>query len=277
MSNAEGQTPHAKIITTDSTAGSPKASAPTATKELKKNIPNTASHKDAGWYLGGYAEIATNTPTEPISMAKSADLGNVQQGGNIYQASSSQSNGIHYALGAVIERKKKKFSMNFGLGLQQNTWSSGYVIYRDSLQQNGALVSRTQLSTKQTNYRHTALEVPINFNFRLAGKGPSSFWLGAGLNNAITLGLRESSNSTANAGLDNTLSDSIRTADATRYQPQLRLSFIYEHAGKNNHWHVSPFMQYGLTSMVNKGQPDILMLHFGLQFRYYLKQLGGQK
>jgi hypothetical protein len=266
------------VASLDSTVKTPDGISEPAT-QARKNVPNTTTHKEKGWYLGGYAEIGSNKPTDPISMAKSYDLGNVLQGGNIYQTTSSRSAGIHYAFGVVVERKKKNFSMDFGLGIQQNTWSNGYTIYRDSILPNGALYSSTQVSSKQSNYKHTAFEIPVNVHFKLAGKKSSSLWLGAGWNNAITLGLRENSTSTfmgPATGLGNGVSDSVRTSDATPYQPQLRFSLMYEHTGKTNHWQVSPFLQYGLSAIVKQGQPDILMLHLGMQFRYYFKRLDGK-
>jgi hypothetical protein len=71
-----------------------------------------------------------------------------------------------------------------------------------------------------------------------------------------------------NFSLDNSL-----TSRASIYQPQFRLGLTYENTQKKYHWQLSPFMQYGLNSMVKTGNPDIHMLHFGLQTRYYFKRL----
>jgi hypothetical protein len=117
------------------------------------------------------------------------------------------------------------------------------------------------------------MELPVMLNFRLAGKKHSSYWFTTGLNNLITLKLDQKTDvsivqSNASYSQDNSL-----TSKASPYQPQFRIGFMYENTQDRYHWQLTPFMQYGLNSMVKTGSPDIQMLHFGIQTRYYFKKL----
>jgi hypothetical protein len=248
---------------------------PSLEPTVKKNsIPNLSNHASKGWYLGAYAEIGSNKPTEPISLAKAADMNSFPGSGNSSTTTSagSKSKGLHYAFGVALEKKLKKMSFSFGLGVQSNTWSSTSATYKDSMI-SGNIFTRTQISNNSSNYTHIAMELPVMLNFRLAGKKHSSYWFTTGLNNLITLKLDQKTDvsivqSNASYSQDNSL-----TSKASPYQPQFRIGFMYENTQDRYHWQLTPFMQYGLNSMVKTGSPDIQMLHFGIQTRYYFKKL----
>jgi hypothetical protein len=247
---------------------------PPIDQALKKNsIPNLSSHADNEWYLGAYAEIGLNKPTEPVSLMKAADMNSFPGSvSSTTTANGSTGQGLHYALGLVLERKLKKMSFSFGLGIQSNTWSSSSITYKDSIVA-GNFFTRTQISNNSSNYTHIAMELPVMLNFRIAGKNHSSYWLTTGLNNAITLKLVQQTDvsilqSNASYSQDNSL-----TSKASSYQPQFRIGFTYENTQVRHHWQLTPFMQYGLNSMVKTGSPDIHMLHFGVQTRYYFRKL----
>lgn len=260
--------------TTASREDSLSAPVQTIDQALKKNsIPNISNHADKGWYLGAYAEIGLNKPTEPISMMKAADLNSSPGSGSSTTTSEgSTSNGFHYALGLALERKLKKMSFSFGLGIQSNTWSSTSTTYKDSIV-GGNFFNRTQISNNSSKYTHIAMELPVMLNFRISGKKHSSYWLTTGLNNAITLKLNQRTDvsllqNNANYSQDNSL-----TSKASTYQPQFRIGFTYENTQDRYHWQLTPFMQYGLNSVVNTGSADTHLLHFGIQTRYYFKKL----
>ncbi|HEX5669355.1 MAG TPA: hypothetical protein VFX73_11160, partial [Chitinophagaceae bacterium] len=191
---------------------------------------------------------------------------------SITTADGSTNQGLHYALGFTLERKLKKMSFSFGLGIQSNTWSSTSTTYKDSIV-NGSFFNRTQISNNSSNYAHIAMELPVMLNFRISGKKHSSYWFSTGLNNAVTLKLKQKTDvsmlqSNASYSQDNSL-----TSRASSYQPQFRIGFMYENTQDRYHWQLTPFMQYGLNSMVKTGSPDTHLLHFGIQTRYYFKKL----
>jgi hypothetical protein len=250
------------------------APVPPTDQALKtSSIPNLSSHADKGWYLGAYAEIGLNKPTEPITPMKFADMNNSPGSvSSITTADGSTAQGLHYALGLALERKLKKMSFSFGLGIQSNTWSSTSTTYKDSMAA-GNFFSRTQISNNSSNYAHVAMELPVMLNFRISGKKHSSYWFTTGLNNAVTLKLNQKTDvsmlqSNASYSQDNSL-----TSKASSYQPQFRIGFMYENTKDRYHWQLSPFMQYGLNRMVKTGSPDTQLLHFGIQTRYYFKKL----
>ncbi len=239
----------------------------------KTSIPNLTDHSAKGWYLGAYAELGSNMPTEPVTMTKAADLSSTpSSSGSTTTYEGSGNNGLHWSAGLALERKNNKMSFSFGLGIQHNAWSSSGATYKDSIV-NSSFYSRTLLSNNSTSYTHTALEIPLSLNFRIAGNKHSSYWITTGLNNAITVKLNQLTDisMTQNAGnysLDNSL-----TSRASIYQPQFRLGLTYENTQKKYHWQLSPFIQYGLNSMVKSGSPDIHLLHLGVQTRYYFKRI----
>jgi hypothetical protein len=243
----------------------------TATNADKSSIPRLSNHAEKGWFLGLYSGFGVNEPTKAGAMTKSADLISAPSSGNSFTTVDNQDNsGLHFAFGVAVERKMKKMSFSTGLGLQFNSWSSNQVIYKDSIV-SGSFFNRTSIANNTTDYKYLALEIPLILNFKIAGKKQHSYWINAGLNNAISLKLSKKSDPTILQGntsisLDNT------PADPSNYQPQLRLGLMYENAQKSFHFQLSPFMQYGLNNMTKSGTPDIQMLHFGLLGRYYFKK-----
>ncbi len=248
--------------------------APSIEQSLKKNsIPNLSNHAEKGWYLGAYAEIGLNKPTEPIGLAKAADMNSFPGSVSITTTSQESSDkGLHYAFGLALERKLKKMSFSFGLGIQSNTWSSTSTTYKDSIVA-GNFFTRIQISNNSSNYTHIAMELPVMLNFRIAGKKHSSYWLNTGLNNAITLKLDQKTDVSMLQGNASYSQDNSLTSKASSYQPQFRIGFTYENTQDRYHWQLTPFMQYGLSSMVKSGSPDTHLLHFGVQTRYYFWKL----
>jgi hypothetical protein len=145
------------------------------------------------------------------------------------------------------------------------------VIYKDSLV-SGSFFSRTSIANNTVRYKYLALEIPLILNFKIAGKKQNSFWINAGLNNAITLDLNKRSNQAVSQGNSSNSLD-YSSADPTTFQPQLRFGLMYENAQKSFHWQLSPFLQYGLTNVYRSGNRDVRLLQFGLQGRYYFKKL----
>jgi len=246
---------------------------PAVDLKTPKTIPRHSNHAEKGWYLGLYTGFGINNPVEPISMVKfTADYNSFPSQGSSYTTVNiDDKNGPHFALGLAIERKLKKISLSTGLGLQFNSWSSNQVIYKDSIV-SGSFFSRTSVAKNTIDYKYLALEIPLILNFKLAGKKQNSYWINAGLNNAITLMLDKRSNQIPLQG-NASISQDNSSGNASIFQPQLRLGLMYENAQKNFHWQLSPFVQYGLTNMSAAGNPDVHLLQFGLQGRYYFKKI----
>lgn len=237
-------------------------------------IPNTSTHKNKGWYLGVYGGAGLNNMSNKTGNTKSVNAGSSAiPGSNSYnQTYGAMSNGTHIEAGAVLQKKYKKFEWSIGVGMQRNTWSQDFNLTRDSIQPSGALYSSTQMATKETRYEHVAVELPLMAGFRISEKGPNSFWVNAGINNAFTVYTKEldykiSGNVPAGAFTDPL------TSAINKYNPQLRFGITYNHAAAKYHWQLAPFMQYGLNSVIESGTPDLRMMHIGLQFRYFLFKL----
>lgn len=233
----------------------------------KKSIPNLSTHLEKGWYAGVYASLATNKPVEPVSMTKSADFASLPgSGSTTYRMDNGTSKkGVHYALGAAVERKMKGLSLQTGLGFQYNSWSSSTNVYQSFIS-SGNTTNTSFLGTITTEYELIAVEIPAILNIRLAGK-KNSFWLGTGINNAFGLKLNSTSNPTSLSSFNNQAA-----AKATTYQPQFHLGLVYEHIQKKSHWQLSPFLQYGLNQAARSGSDDHL-LQFGIKGRYFFKRL----
>lgn len=253
----------------------PKAGLPALQEPEQQSIPNLSTHKDKGLYLGAYAGGGIHIPGMPVSSTKAMDLNTGASGGNSYNQSSSYFiNGAHFNAGMVVQKKNKKFELSLGIGMQSNTWTQGYTIFQDSILPSGALFSRTNVATKESRYQQAAIEFPLLAGFRLAQRGASSFWFNAGLNNTLTLYVKELNSTISGSPVlsGGNLTDPLTSA-VNKYHPMLRLGFAYDHFGKTSHWQLMPTMQYSMTNVIQNGNTDIRMLQLGLQFRYYFKEL----
>lgn len=260
------------------------ASTPAQTAQQRqehKKLPNTTTHRNKGWYLGVYAGLGSNQPVTAPSVGKAMDL-NAGAGNSarvVYaQGANNWQPGSQIQLGLALEKKNAKTSFSTGLGIQKNSWQQSFQIYKDSLQPGGTLFSSTLVANSTLKYQQWAIEIPVWAGFRLAGKKSSSIWFHAGINNAFTLKLNQN---LVGSGFANSPSQGIPAArvdslfqPATRtYLPQLQLGLSYEHAGKKQHWQLSPYLRYGINSVVKQGQPDVHQLQWGLLGRYYFKKI----
>lgn len=245
----------------------------------EKKIPAKTNTNQKGWYLGAYVSMGGNHPFEPISTSKSMDFNAGASGSSRYvQGMASWKSGLHSSLGLAFRKKNKNTALSLGLGLQHNTWEQTYNIYKDSITPSGMLYNRSTVATANLQYRQLLLEIPMVAEFRIAGRKASSWWIHTGLNNAITLKLAEknSTNSLASApGPSPNLStaDSLLKAGSRGYIPQWRLGLSYERAVKQQHWQLQPYVQLGLQSVTNSGEPDVSLFQWGLQFRYFFKKI----
>ena len=236
----------------------------------QKAIPTLNPHKNKGWFIGVYGGAGINDTRQPGNENKVTNPGNPGPNG-FRQEISYINNGFHYEAGAVLQKQFKKFEFSIGAGIQLNNWKQGYNIFKDSIA-NGSVISSTEVAGKQTNYEHVAVEMPVMLGYRINGKGANSFWVNAGINNAFTVYLKELDFKTTGAYPWGQVNDPL-TSPINKYYPQLRLGLTYNHAAAKYHWQVSPFFQYGLTNVVESGDPDIRMSLLGLQFRYYFLKI----
>ena len=265
---SSSQIPVAKNMVPDS------ASAP-------KKIPNKSTHADKGWYLGAYAGLGRNHPFEPIAGTKAMDLNSGASNGGFTaftQGTASWKPGHHANLGLLVQKKNKKTELSFGLGLQSNSWSQTYTIYKDSIQQNGTLFSRATVANPTVKYQQLAMEIPVLFGVKLGGKQNSSWWIHTGINNALVMRLAEnrSNNTQANTplpGSSASVADSLLQTNKRNYLAQWQLGITYNHSGAKQHWQLRPYMQYGLNAVTSSGEPNVNLFQWGLQWRYYFKKL----
>lgn len=254
-------------------AASPLKAATPVTEE-KKAIPNLATHKEKGWYLGLYGGTAINNPTSPLSMGKVMNdaLANMPGTSTYTQSTSYMRMGFHYEAGAVIQKKFKKWEVSFGAGMQRNGWTQGYNVHRDSIMPSGVLFSRADVASRETRYEQAAVEIPLMAGFRLSQKRANSLWLQAGLNNSFTVYVKELESTTTGSLSGGSITDPL-TSPINKYHPMLRLGLAYNHDGTKSHWQLSPLAQYSMNSVIQSGSPDIRMLHLGLHFRYFFLKL----
>lgn len=254
-------------------AASPLKTATPAAEE-KKAIPNLATHKENGWYLGLYGGTAINNPTSPLSMGKVMNdaLANMPGTSTYTQSTSYMRMGFHYEAGAVIQKKFKKWEISFGAGMQRNGWTQGYNVYRDSIMPSGVLFSRADVASRETRYEQAAVEIPLMAGLRLSQKRANSLWLQAGLNNSFTIYVKELESATTGSLSGGSITDPL-TSPINKYHPMLRLGLAYNHDGTKSHWQLSPIAQYSMNSVIQSGSPDIRMLHLGLHFRYFFLKL----
>ena len=246
-----------------------------------KKIPNKSTHNDKGWYLGAYAGLGRNHPFEAIGGIKAMDLNtNTGSGGTstFSQGTASWKPGHHANLGLIVQKKNKKTELSFGLGLQSNSWSQTYTIYKDSIQQNGTLFSRATVANPTVKYQQLAVEVPLLIGFKLGGKQNNSWWIHTGLNNALVMRLKENSNTNSQAsaplpGASANVADSLLQSNKRSYLAQWQLGITYNHSGAKQHWQLRPYMQYGINSVTTSGEPNVNLFQWGLQWRYYFKKL----
>lgn len=246
-----------------------------------KKIPNKSTHNDKGWYLGAYGGLGRNHPFEAIGGIKAMDLNtNTGSGGfsTFSQGTASWKPGHHANLGLIVQKKNKKTELSFGLGLQSNSWSQTYTIYKDSILQNGTLFSRATLANPTVKYQQLAVEIPLLIGFKLGGKQNNSWWIHTGLNNALVMRLSESSNANPQSsaplpGASASIADSLLQTNKRSYLAQWQLGITYNHSGAKQHWQLRPYMQYGINSVTTSGEPNVNLFQWGLQWRYYFKKL----
>jgi hypothetical protein len=246
-----------------------------------KKIPNKSTHKDKGWYLGAYVGLGRNHPFEPIGGTKAMDLNSSAGNGGVSTFSQGTANwrqGHHANLGLIVQKKNPKTELSFGLGLQSNSWSQTYTIYRDSILQNGTLFSRAAVANPNVKYQQLALELPLLIGFKLGGKQNNSWWIHTGLNNGLVMNLRGNSNantqvSTPIPGASASIADSLLQSNKRSYLAQWQLGITYNHSGIKQHWQLRPYMQYGINSVTTSGEPNVNLFQWGLQWRYYFKKL----
>jgi hypothetical protein len=232
-----------------------------------KNIPVKSKPPVTGWRWGFYGGIGLLHPTSAIYATKSApDNSFPGASGSSNRIELAHRNGVHGNAGLVLEKRGRKFSFSTGIGMQYDHWSTDLDIYRDSMASGG--MSTTLLSSNDFGYSMFGLELPLNFAFRIAGSEKNSFWIAPGFNNFFAFSLTEKLTS-ATGGTGSFTGNATNSLNSrlAKYQPQVRLGLIYENGDR---WQVSPMVQYGLTPVAISGEPELNMLHFQLQFRYFL-------
>ncbi|HSC54663.1 MAG TPA: hypothetical protein VLC98_13620 [Phnomibacter sp.] len=209
--------------------------------------------KAHAWTWGVYAGAGFNNPTEPISGAKammdysSSSPNGSYQGASRLVTSSSQQNGGHYNAGILLNRKwHRNWQFTAGLGVNLSTWQTNSTTYKDSILANGAQYNSILQVQEQKKYSMYMFELPLQISNRIAGKGEGSFWWTAGINNQFLLNLHM--NTTSQNLLNNFMAFNTSqsgTSGAATYQPQLRLGFLYDHAGSKSHWQLVPMINLG--------------------------------
>jgi len=248
--------------TTVDTNGSEKS----ASIPVLKNMPRE------GWQFGVSAGAGFLHPLRPLSGAKAAssadNLGSAPSGAALRLEENSR-NGIQLNIGLLVEKRSRNFSFSSGLGLQHNHWSKRVNTFEETVQQ--GQVKTELVATHIVNYRMFGLELPLQLQFRIAGKPGSSLWISPGLNNFFALSMRQKlASGTGGYGLFTGRNDSSLSSGLHRYQPQLRLGLMYERVGKTR-WQLLPMVQYGINSVSRTGDPDISMLHLQLQYRHFFR------